>query len=130
MTIPQRTNLRETIAGYASMVKQYLDQGYEGYLMTLMFNQLGGDIKWMNHQMQYQIENMYASFLTRLHRRPHAAGIIHPILIACPDFPVPKYEKNYYPKSSPMMGCIKMGYYYCLRSHLDLRFPSPSILPK
>src|SRR5205085_4283403 len=39
-----------------------------------------------------------ASFLTRLHRRPHAAGIIHPILIACPDFPVAKYEKKSLPE--------------------------------
>jgi hypothetical protein len=59
-----------------------------------MFNQLRGGVRQMNYQMQNQVENVYASLITRLHRKPHATGVIPPILIACPDFPVPKYEKK------------------------------------
>ena len=67
-------------------------------MLTLMFHQLRGTTRQMNIQMQHEIENVYASFLTRLHRRPHAAGAIPPILISCPDFPVPKYEKKSLPE--------------------------------
>lgn len=94
MVMIQRSQLKEIIVGYANWVKQKINEGYEGHFITLMFNQLSGDTRQMNLQMQNQIENMYASFITRLYRRPHAAGVIHPILISCPDFPVPKHEKK------------------------------------
>jgi hypothetical protein len=94
MTIAPRNSLKENIGAYANWVKRRIDEGYDGHLMTFVFNQLRGDIRQMNLQMQHQIENMYASFLTRLHRNPHAVDVIHPILISCPDFPVPKYEKT------------------------------------
>ena len=76
------------------MAKQYLDRGWRGNLMTFISNQLRGGERQINHQMQYQIEGTYGSFLTRLNRRPHARGAINPILIACPDWPVAKYEKK------------------------------------
>lgn len=85
---------KDQINGYATMAKQYLEQGWRGNLMTFISNQLRGGVRQINHQMQYQIEGTYASFLTRLNRRPHAQGAINPILIACPDWPVAKYEKK------------------------------------
>jgi hypothetical protein len=87
MTIPQRDYLKDTITGYAGIVKQHLDHGYQGYSMTFMFNPLSGGIRRMNQQMRNGIENMYASLVTRLYRRPHDHGVIPPILISCPDFP-------------------------------------------
>src|SRR4051794_1836594 len=98
MTTSQRNHLKEDIVGYGKLVKQRLEQGWQGQLMTLMFNKLTGGINQMNLQMQHQVENLYASFLTRLYRRPHAYGVVQPILIACPDFPVPKYEKQSLPE--------------------------------
>jgi hypothetical protein len=85
---------KDQISGYTSMTKHYLDQGWRGNLMTFISNQLRGDERQINHQIQYQIEGTYASFLTRLNRRPRAYGAINPILIACPDWPVAKYEKK------------------------------------
>jgi hypothetical protein len=85
---------KDQINGYATMAKQYLDQGWRGNLMTFISNQLRGGERQINHQIQYQIEGTYASFLTRMNRRPHASGAINPILIACPDWPVAKYEKQ------------------------------------
>jgi hypothetical protein len=98
MTMTLRKYLKENIGGYTTMIKQHLDQGWQGHLMTFMFNQLRGGVSQMNHQMQNQIENVYASLITRLHRRPHAYGVTHPILIGCPDFPVPKFEKKPLPE--------------------------------
>jgi hypothetical protein len=89
-----RRYLKDNIRGYAEMVKEKLDEGWNGHLMTFMFNQLHGGLRQMNHQMQKQVENVYASLITRIHRKPNASGVIHPILIGCPDFPVPKYEKK------------------------------------
>jgi hypothetical protein len=85
---------KDQISGYTTMTKQCLDQGWRGNLMTFISNQLRGGERQINHQIQYQIEGTYASFLTRLNRRPHAFGVINPILIACPDWPVAKYEKK------------------------------------
>lgn len=94
MTTAQRNYLKDTITGYAGIVKQHLDDGYQGYSMTFMFNPLTGGIRRMNQQMRNGIENMYASLVTRLYRRPDAYGVIPPTLISCPDFPVAKYEKK------------------------------------
>ena len=94
MTMPSRKHLKQNISGYAEWVKQRLGEGYQGFLMTFMFNSLSGNIRSINDQMQKQIENVYASFLTRLYRKPNAFGVNQPVLIGCPDFPVPKYEKK------------------------------------
>ena len=32
--------IKQQIIGYTTLVKQYLDLGWEGYLTTMMFNQL------------------------------------------------------------------------------------------
>jgi hypothetical protein len=75
------------------MVQQYLDRGYQGYLMTMKFNQLSGNEQQKNHQMQASIEGMYASLLTRMVRKPRKYLSENPILIACPDWPVWKHDK-------------------------------------
>jgi hypothetical protein len=65
-TQPSWKYWKDQISGYATMTKQYLDQGWRGNLMTFISNQLRGGERQVNHQMQYQIEGTYASFLTRL----------------------------------------------------------------
>lgn len=94
MTILPTRIHKEQISGYAMMVRHHLDDGWNGHLMTFVFNQLRGDVRSKNHQMQNQIENVYASMISRLIRRPRAYGAIHPIMIGCPDFPVKKYAKK------------------------------------
>ena len=86
--------IRQQIIGYTTLVKQYLDQGWQGYLMTMMFNQLPGNDRQKNHQMQVSIEGIYASFLTRLIRNPRTSSSGKPILICCPDRPVRKHKKT------------------------------------
>jgi len=57
MATTSRNTLKDQITGYATMVNQYLDEGWNGHLMVFMFNQLRGGIRTMNHQMQNQIES-------------------------------------------------------------------------
>jgi len=81
------------IIGYTTLVKQYLDQGCQGSLMTMMFNQLPGNDRQKNHRMQVSIEEIYASLLTRIIRNPRKSSSAKPILICCPDRPVRKNKK-------------------------------------
>ena len=85
---------KQLITGLADRNKQLLDEGWQGYFTTFMFNRICGGISQVNHEMQMQIEGTYASFLTRFNRRPDAHGAVHPKLIACPDWPVPKAKKR------------------------------------
>ena len=85
--------IKQQIIGYTTLVKQYLDQGWQGYLMTMMFNQLPGNDRQKNHQMQVGMEGIYASFLTRIIRNPRKSSSAKPILICCPDWPVRKNKK-------------------------------------
>ena len=85
--------IKQQVIGYTTLVKQYLDQGWQGYLMTMMFNQLPGNDRQKNHQMQVGMEGIYASFLTRIIRNPRKSLSAKPILIGCPDWPVRKNKK-------------------------------------
>jgi hypothetical protein len=94
MATTSRHHLKNQITGYATMVKQYVEEGWNPHLMVFMLNQLRGGIRLINQQMQHQVEGVYASLLTRMHRRPHASNTTHPVLIGSADFPVPKHEKK------------------------------------
>ena len=85
--------IKQQIIGYTTLVKQYLDQGLQGYFMTMMFNQLPGNDRQKNHQMQVSTEDIYASLLTRMIRKPWRFPAANPILIGCPDWPVWKHGK-------------------------------------
>jgi hypothetical protein len=110
-------HLNKFINGIAETTKLLLGDGWQGNLMTFMFNQLPGGERQRHRQMQDQIEGSYASFLTRLYRNPHAYGAIHPKLIVCPDWPVPKHEKK------PLSEIITNG---GLHQHGLFLIPPPS----
>src|SRR2546421_7180190 len=93
-TRPNWTLLKQQISAYGLRVKEHLDSGWSGYLITLLFNPLRGSQVQMNREMKSEIEGLYASFLTRLIRRPHSADATKPVLIASPDWPVPKKQKK------------------------------------
>ena len=85
--------IKQQVTGYTTLVKQYLDQGWQGYFMTMMFNQLPGNDRQKNHQMQVGMEGIYASLLTRITRKPRNSSSAKLILIGCPDWPVRKHKK-------------------------------------
>jgi hypothetical protein len=76
------------------MFEQRLNQGWQGYLMTFMFRQMAGSQNRINHQMRGRIEGVYASLLTRCLRKPNSFGVGLPILVASPDWPVSKRDRN------------------------------------
>jgi hypothetical protein len=94
ITKPNWIQVRQHIRAYGLKVREVIESGWSGYLMTFLFNSLSGSQVKMNREMKSEIEGVYGSFLTRSIRRPHSIGARKPVLIACPDWPVPKKQKK------------------------------------
>lgn len=91
-----RINTERIISGYASMVKERTDEGWNGYLLTFMFNAIGGSEPSVTQQMLADVERVYRTSLTRIVRNPTSgsqAGNL-PIWLTFPDYPVFKWEKE------------------------------------
>ena len=87
--------IKEIIAtGYYHMVKERLEEGWQGYLITFMFKGIRGARQGVIRQMQREVERVYATVLTRVLRpSPNKSIAAYPLWIVCPDFPVPKHAK-------------------------------------
>src|SRR3954469_6826546 len=82
-------------SGYGSMVKERLEQGWDGYLISLMFNRVRGSRLNVIRQMEREVERVYSTVLTRIIRDPRKVSILAlPLWIVCPDYPVPKHAKH------------------------------------
>lgn len=83
------------VAGYGRWVSELVDAGYEPTLLTFMFNPIHGPPAAVAYAMEREIERVYGWMLTRRCRRPkETPNHMLPILIACPDWPVPKQHKQ------------------------------------
>ena len=84
------------IDAYGDWLQQWLDEGWDGYLFTFMFNQLPGSRQAMVQQMHQQLERWYGMLATRIVRKPKSP-VWAPFLpkgIFVPDLPVPKRSKQ------------------------------------
>ena len=83
------------IQAHGDWLQEWLDQGWDGYLFTFMFNQLPGSRRAMVHQMHQQLERWYGRLATRTVRKTRSPVWV-PFLpkgIFVPDLPVPKRSK-------------------------------------
>jgi hypothetical protein len=98
-----RSNLRKhsnfhplaLIQAHGDWLQQWLNEGWDGYLFTFMFNQLPGSRRAIVHQMHQQLERWYGRLATRTVRKPRSS-VWAPLLpkgIFIPDLPVPKRSK-------------------------------------
>jgi len=73
-----------------------MDQGWDGYLFTFMFNQLPGSRRAMVHQMHQELLRWYGRLATRMVRKPRSPVWVPfvPKGIFVPDLPVPKRSKQ------------------------------------
>jgi hypothetical protein len=62
----------------------------------MIFNQIRGSRASITNQMKRELERVYATMLSRIVRCPMSAKNAKrlPIWIGCPDFPVPKHQKQ------------------------------------
>jgi hypothetical protein len=83
------------IQAHGTWLQQWLNEGWDGYLFTFMFNQLPGSRRAIVHQMHQQLERWYGRLATRTVRKPRSP-VWAPFLpkgIFIPDLPVPKRSK-------------------------------------
>jgi hypothetical protein len=89
-------HLKSLIKGHAQWIQRYLDQGWDGYFITVMFNNLPGKRETMIIQMQQEVARLYGRLATRMVRKPRSSTRAKwlPIGIFIPDMPVPKYREG------------------------------------
>jgi hypothetical protein len=84
------------IAGYQQLVEQKIEEGWKGYLLTVVFKQLSGSRSAMIAQTADEVERLYRTMLTRIVRNPKSPDRIGklPIWLGSPDLPVFKTNKS------------------------------------
>lgn len=87
---------KRSIDGYSRMIKTHIESGSSAYLMTFMFDQLNGNERTRMTQMKKEIERVYSILINHSLRYRSMFSVRNklPILIACPDYPVGKYDKQ------------------------------------
>jgi hypothetical protein len=90
------THLNSLINGHAQWIQRYLDQGWDGYLFTLTFNELPGKRETKLIQMHQEVTRLYGRLATRMIRKPRSPKWtkLLPIGIFISDMPVPKSRKG------------------------------------
>jgi hypothetical protein len=86
----------DLIIGYTELIKQRVQDGWRPYLITFMFNQLPGSPSAVIKQMQDEVDRVYATFVTRVVRKPRSPQSADrlPVFVGYADLPVPKREKK------------------------------------
>lgn len=81
---------------YAEWIERLIQQGWQPWLATFMFNQLPDTQAARVQQMLQTVERVYGIRITRVLKHPTAASNRHrrPIWLAAPDLPVFKYLKG------------------------------------
>lgn len=89
------TDRKLLIEGLGEMVQERVAVGWMPYLLTFMFNPLGGTQKHQVALMNDEIVRTYYKVLTRICRNPRNVPThLKPLWIASPDFPVHKHKKD------------------------------------
>ncbi|WP_172729767.1 hypothetical protein [Neorhizobium galegae] len=85
---------RELLDSLHDWQTQLIMGGHDPYVLTLMFNPIGGGEKAIMRAMVRETELTYARLLTRLIKKPKRTPVeCMPMLFAWPDWPVHKNEK-------------------------------------
>jgi hypothetical protein len=93
---------RQLVDGYTQVVIDRVDSGWSCHLMTFPFARLPGPRGAVIQAMKDELQRVYSTLLTRLHRKPRTASPDElPILIAAADLPVYKRDRD----SSPLVRC-------------------------
>ena len=93
---------RHLVQGYTEMVTDRIDDGWTGNLVTFLFSQLPGTRSAVINQMKNEIQRVYSTLVTRVHRKPRTASPDElPVMIAAADLRVYKRDRT----SSPAVLC-------------------------
>jgi hypothetical protein len=92
----------DLVDGYTRLVTDRVLAGWSCHLVTILFSQLPGTRSTVIGYMRDEVQRLYSTLLTRVHRKPRTASTDDlPVLIGVRDLPVHKRDKA----SGPMVLC-------------------------
>ena len=87
-----RTSL---VDGYTRLVTDRIHDGWSFHLLTILFHQLPGPRSAALDRMKDEVQRVYSTLLTRVHRKPRTASPeLLPVLIGVADLPVYKRSRE------------------------------------
>ncbi|MCJ2131198.1 hypothetical protein [Methylobacterium sp. E-045] len=93
---PRTAHVQRIIDGYAQIAQNHVSEGWTPYLLTFMFNHMPGSPGMVAEWMEREIERVYATFVSRVVRKPVAPTSIGrlPVWLCSPDYPIKKRSKS------------------------------------
>jgi hypothetical protein len=93
---------RDLVQGYTELVTERIKHGWSCNLVTFLFTQISGPRSVVIDRMRDEVQRVYSTFLTRVHRKPRTASADElPVLMGVADLPVYKRDRS----ASPMTLC-------------------------
>jgi hypothetical protein len=93
---------RQLVRGYTELVTGRIETGWSCHLLTVLFAQLPGNRAVVINRMKDELQRVYSTLVTRVHRKPRTASPDElPILIGAADLPVYKRNRS----SAPTVHC-------------------------
>lgn len=92
--------LKALTTGYSQMIEDRTQAGWSSDLVTILFDRMNGSQSGLISQMRGQIQRVYSTLVTRVHRKPKTAPTDQlPLVIGAFDLPVYKKDRT----SAPMV---------------------------
>jgi hypothetical protein len=90
------------VDGYTQLITNRIHDGCSFHLLTILFHQLPGPRSAVLDRMKDEVQRVYSTLLTRVHRKPRTASTdVLPVLVGVADLPV--YKRNR--ASTPIVSC-------------------------
>jgi hypothetical protein len=86
-----RSQMDRIMEAYSDWVSRLVAAGFQPYFLTFLGKNWPGGKRTAEGRLAKEVERVWRILLTRIIRRPHEVGLTElPLLIGCPDLPVPK----------------------------------------
>ena len=86
----------QILAAYGAWVNDWIQQGWDGYLVTIMFHNLAGSTNSQITQMHQEVTSLFSKLIMRMVRNPRSPtwAPLLPKGLFVPDLPVFKWNKT------------------------------------
>jgi hypothetical protein len=87
---------KQLIISYEEMIQQRIDEGWQPYFISFMFDRIPGKPVTKKRIMEAEIERVYSKLINYAVRKTHSPSWkqYNPVFVGCPDLPVAKWEKE------------------------------------
>ena len=92
----------DLVDGYTRLVTDRINDGWSCHMVTILFSQLPGPRNAVIDWMRDEVQRVYSTLLTRVHRKPRTVSTDKlPVLVGAVDLPVYKRDRS----SAPPVFC-------------------------